>query len=316
MAGYALAPDGMRQRPIIRSLLVSLPVLLCCGTAPVHAQSPSGEFSPAALRTLVDRVAANQHRNDDALELFERIERRVMRQASKASSPGDDKAWRVIPWGTGNIRLLIEDAGKPVDAALYHKQLREVVQSLDSPANSNPARLKQEEEKSAHRKRERASLVDAAKDAFIYTFLGRESRNARTLLKFSAEPNPNYKPASRNTSFFANVRAIAWLDEASSQIVRFEAEIFKDISVGGGIIGKVYRGGRFVLEQEEVAPGIWLPTLYQFDFDGRKFLFSFDVHETTTVSRYRRVGPLNEALVTLRRELSSGSAPAASRGDP
>jgi hypothetical protein len=305
----------MRLRTI-RLQVAALAALLLCSSARVCAQSQSGGLTPAELRALVERVAANQHRDDAALDQYERIERRVVRQGPKDKAPGDDKTWRVIPWGTGNIRLLLEEAGKPVDAALYRKQLQDVVQALDHSANPNSARQKQEEEKFARRKRERASLVDAAKDAFIYTLLGREDRNGRPLMKFSAEPNPNFKPASRLTSFFANVRAIAWVDEASSQVVRFEAEIFKDISVGGGIIGKVYRGGRFVLEQMEVAPGVWLPTLYQFDFDGRKFLFSFDVHETTTASRYRRIGPPKEALATLRRELSSGSAPSASRTGP
>jgi hypothetical protein len=306
----------MKHWRVTRLSLAALVALIVGSYAQLCAQPQSGGLSPAELRALVEHVAANQHRDDDALEQYERIERRVIRQGSKEKPPGEDKTWRVIPSGTGIVRVIIEDAGKPVDPALYRKQLQDAAQALDTSANSTLPRQKQDEEKFARRKRERASLVDAAKDAFIFTFLGREERNGRTLMKFSAEPSPNYKPASRNTSFFANARAIAWVDEASSQIVRFEAEIFKDISIGGGIIGKVYRGGRLVLEQAEVAPGIWLPMLYQFDFDGRKFLFSFDIHETTTASRYRRIGPPKEALVTIRRELSSGSGPAVSRSDP
>lgn len=284
----------------------------------LRAQAPpqSGGFSPAEIRALVDRVAANQHRDDDALELYERLERRSLRQSAKDSSSSDNKTWRVIPTGTGTVRVLVEDAGKPADPALYRKQLLDAAQALKNSTNPNLSRQKQDEEKFARRKRERIALVDAAKDAFVFTFLGREERNGRTLLKFSAEPNPNYKPTSRNTSFFANVRAVGWVDEASSQIVRFDAEIFKDISVGGGILGKVYRGGRFVLEQAEVAPGIWLPTLYQFDFDGRKFFFSFDVHETTEASRYRHIGPPREALAVIRRELNSAGTPSASRTNP
>jgi hypothetical protein len=107
------------------------------------------------------------------------------------------------------------------------------------------------------------------------------------------------------------------VDESAEQVVRVEAEIMKDISVGGGIVGKVYHGGKFVLEQSEVAPGIWLPTLYQFDVEGRKFLFGFSIHETIVASRYRRIGLPSEALATLRREISSGApAPSPARSDP
>ena len=73
------------------------------------------------------------------------------------------------------------------------------------------------------------------------------------------------------------------------------------------MLGKVYRGGRFVMEQAEVTGGIWLPSRYQFDFEGRKFLFGFDLHETTTVSQYRRIGPPQLALVAVRRELGNAT---------
>jgi len=50
------------------------------------------------------------------------------------------------------------------------------------------------------------------------------------------------------------------------------------------------------MEQSEVAPGIWLPTLYTYDVDGRKFLLGFGVHERTDVSHYRHVGPPSQSI--------------------
>jgi hypothetical protein len=88
-------------------------------------------------------------------------------------------------------------------------------------------------------------------------------------------------------------------------MVRGEAHITRDISFGGGILGKVYRGGVFSMEQAEVSPGIWEPTRYQYDFGGRKFVFSFDEHEVVEASRYRRVGPPKDALVVVQNELAS-----------
>jgi hypothetical protein len=60
--------------------------------------------------------------------------------------------------------------------------------------------------------------------------------------------------------------------------------------------------------QEEVAPGIWLPTLYDYELDGRKFLFAFGIHEHTEVTRYRRVGPPPEAVEIMRNELNNLTA--------
>jgi hypothetical protein len=75
----------------------------------------------------------------------------------------------------------------------------------------------------------------------------------------------------------------------------------------------VYHGGHVLMVQEEVAPGIWLPTLYNYEVDGRKFLFAFGVHERTELSRYRRVGPPAQAVEILRNELNNLTAASPAR---
>jgi len=281
---------------------------------PEGVRAGDGEPSPEELRALLDRVISNQHRDDVALEAYERIERRRVRQREKDATPSEDKTFRVIPSGTGSTRIVIEENGRPVDQALYRKQLENLEQALIAALDTAQPKQKQAAEKFARRTRERREMVDAARDAFRYTWLGRETRNGRTLAKFRLDPNPEFKPTSRNASLFANIRATVWVDETASQLVRVEAEIFRDIYFVGGLLGKVYRGGRFVMEQAEVAPGIWLPTLYDYNFAGRKFLFGLEVHELTEVRHYRRIGPPKEALVAIRRELAGSSRTA--RSDP
>jgi hypothetical protein len=103
-------------------------------------------------------------------------------------------------------------------------------------------------------------------------------------------------------------RATLWIDEAAAQMMRLEAELESDLSFGGGLLGKVYRGGRFLMEQAEAAPGIWLPTRFEYHLDGRKFVFGFELNEVTAISGYRRIGPPAEALAAVRHELSNGGA--------
>jgi hypothetical protein len=96
---------------------------------------------------------------------------------------------------------------------------------------------------------------------------------------------------------------MAWVDESSGELIRAEAELTDDVSWGAGLIAKLYRGGKFTYEQREVAPGLWMPTHYSYDFDGRKFLFSnLNLHERMDISDYARVGPPEEAIAILRRE--------------
>jgi hypothetical protein len=120
------------------------------------------------------------------------------------------------------------------------------------------------------------------------------------------DPNPKFQPRSMFQDAFAHTTAKLWVDRQSIQIVHAEAHVTSDISFGGGILGKLYRGSVVSMDQAEVAPGVWLPTHYQYDFAGRKFLFSFDQHQIIEVSRYRRIGPPSQALQIVQNELSSG----------
>jgi hypothetical protein len=287
--------------------LLSLALGLEWASGPESVRAGDREPSPEELRALLDRVISNQHRDDAALEEYERIERRRVRQREKDTAPSEDKTFRVIPSGTGNARIVIEENGRPVDQALYRKQLENLEQALTAALDPAQPKQKQAAEKFAKRMRERREMVDAVRNAFRYTWLGREKRNGRTLAKFRLDPNPEFKPTSRNTSLFANIRATIWVDETAGQLARVEAEIFRDIYFVGGLLGKVYRGGRFVMEQAEVAPGIWLPTLYDYNFAGRKFLYGLEVHELTEVRHYRRIGLPREALAAIRRELTGST---------
>ena len=92
-----------------------------------------------------------------------------------------------------------------------------------------------------------------------------------------------------------------------------EAHIIRDVSFGGGILGKLYRGGVFFLEQTEVAPGVWLPARYQYDYTARKFLFTFEQHQYIEASHYRFLGPPKEALTIAKSDLAKAES---GHGDP
>lgn len=265
------------------------------------------DLSTEEARALLLRAISNQHRNEQAQWEYERREHRVARKSEKDDRIIEDKLFRVVPTGTGTLRLLVEENGHPVQADFYRKQLRDLEQALVWALDPKESKQKQRVEKWKKRDKERREAVDAVADAFLITLAERGERSGRALVKLELEPNPDYKGRSRTTEQFAHVRATLWIDEAAEQLARLEAEIYRDISVGGGILGKIYRGGRYTLEQREVAKGVWLPVGYQADFTGRKFVFGFQFHEVIKVRDYRRIGTPPEALAAVRRELASSS---------
>jgi hypothetical protein len=268
--------------------------------------APSAE----QIHSLIARAIENQHRDDRALEEFERTEH-VIAHKSENGAMVTDLTERLMPSAAGNIKLKMAENGVPVSAELYRTELEFAINALDLATHPND-RYKEDVAKIDRRRHDHAELVDAAPKAFRITWAGRETRSdingPRTLMKFLLDPDPDFKPVNRFAATFAHVHATLWVDESQAQFARVEADIATDITFAGGIAGKVYHGGHIVMVQEEVAPGIWLPTQYNYEVDGRKFLFAFGVHERTEITRYRRVGPPPQAVEILRNELNNLSA--------
>jgi hypothetical protein len=240
------------------------------------------------------------------MDEYERIEHHTI-VAGTDRHVVEDKTYRVVPTGTGTLRLLIKENGKPVDAEMYRKQLRDWEQVLEIASNPKDARQQAAYAKWQRKMKERRDLVDAARNAFRATWVGHETRDGRLLDVLSLEPNPSFEPHTAAENVLTHARVKIWVDDASANIVHGEAEITRDVYFGIGVIGKLYRGGRFSIDDSEVAKGFWAPTRVQLDYAGRKFVFTFESHEVTETSHYRRIGPPAQALALVRNELSHGA---------
>ncbi len=309
--------EGILEGPAIMRRLFIL--VVTCSLAGLAAAPPnstetrgsnasSQERTPTLdeVRAITDRAIAAQHMDDAAINSYERIERHVVRTSATANRVTEDKTYRVVPAGSGTLKLLIKDGGKPVSQDEYLRQLRAWEQILEITANLKDPRAKADQEKWQKRTKDREDLVDAARQAYLATWRGRETHDGRVYAKLLLEPKREFQPHSRSAEMLTHARATIWIDEASGQLERGNVEIIKDISFGGGILGKIYRGGRLDMQQAEIAPGVWFPTRYQYDFVGRKFLFGFEVHEYTEIGHYRWLGTPQEALALVRRELQDG----------
>src|SRR5450755_2862879 len=78
--------------------------------------------SPEQIHSLIMRAIENQHRDDRALEEFERTERVITRKGENAEIL-TDLTERIIPSGTGNIKLKMAENGVPVSPELYRQEL-------------------------------------------------------------------------------------------------------------------------------------------------------------------------------------------------
>jgi hypothetical protein len=300
----------MRTRAAISTVVATLAL---AGAPLAFAQSNQQPPSDAEIHERAAKLIANQHANDLAIEEYERVERHVDRTGGSNSRILEDKTYRVVPTGPGTLKILLKDGDKPADPVEVRKQLQAWRDLLRLAVNPNDPRIKAAYTKADKKKHDRAELVNAAHDAYTLKWVGRENVGGRECDVIQLDPNPAFRPHSTFQEALSHANAKIWVDRNAIQIVRAEAHIIRDVSFGGGILGKLYRGGVFYFEQTEVAPGVWLPLRYQYDYTARKFLFTFEEHQFIEVSHHHRLGPPKEALAVAQQELANAK-PAA--GDP
>lgn len=280
--------------------------LLAFASGALAAQEPAPEGdggSSAAARSDVMRNAISGAKEAErALYVYERIERVESRKEAGDANPQSVKISRVVPAGTGMAKITLGPDSKPSNLEAYRDELNKLLNSLTwAAASGQPQR--EAYQKVQKKQKDRDDLIEATHSAFIFTYVNQEPRNGRVLAKYRMEPNPKFKSTNRATSIFAKVKGFVWVDEKSSELARVEGEVTDDISFGG-FLARVYKGSRFMQERYEMAPGLWLPSFTQYDFDGRKLFSSFSVHEKTFYSAYKKVGPPAEAIPQIQSEIA------------
>jgi hypothetical protein len=274
---------------------------LICGQDPSPpAADPA--INPESQSDLFGRVIANQKRMEVTLDEYERTEKVEVRKTGSDAKPSEVRVWRRFPAGPAITKLPISVDGTPVNSELYREDLEKLEKYLVWAAQGGPAQ--QEAYAKAQRKRkERHDLIATTHDAFVFSRVGEEKRGEQTLAQYAMVPNAKYKATTRNAVIFSKVRGTVWIDEKSGELARIEGSVMEDISISL-FLAKVYKGSHFMQERYEMASGQWFPTYEQYDFDGRKFVVPFSMHERTFYSDYKRVGPPKEAVGVVRDELS------------
>lgn len=284
-SGLAVVPASLAQEPPAK------------GSAFTAASSEPANSD--VIRDAVTGIKNGEH----ALYLYERIERVEYRKDASDTSPQSVKVSRVVPAGTGMAKIPLGADGKPGDADAYRDELTKLLNSLEWAAKSGEPQQRDAYQKVQKKQKDRDDLIDATKGAFLFTYVDSEPRGDRMLSKYRMEPNPSFKSTNRTTSIFSRVKGFVWVDEASHELARVEGEVTEDISLGI-FLAKVYKGSHFMQERYEMAPGLWLPSYTQYDFDGRKFFSSFGVHEKTFYSGYKKIGTPAEAIPQIQSEIA------------
>jgi hypothetical protein len=302
-----------RARRLLVAAVSCIIFSLCEARAGQSAgQAPSAE----EIRRLLERMIANSHRSDAEAAFYARTEHWIERKHATDTAITLDRVYRVYPTGTGTVKLVVADAGQQVTPEKYRDELPELEQDLVWALDPDEPRQHARVEKFQKRAADRYHAVEGFRDSYNVTWLGTETLPGvspaaaalpQPLTKLLLDPKPGSPSGSIATELLAASRLTIWVEPESGAVVRLDAELVRDLAFGGGLLGKIDKGGRVHIEQTEVAPGIWLPSLTTNEVQGRK-LFSHEESVRTVEARdFRRVGPPADLLSLVRHELGNAS---------
>ena len=216
--------------------------------------SPAQEADSAALlrRCSKNEVAA--------------LENPALYRFKERSESGDGSETRdVIDTSQGHVDRIIAIQDKPLSDDQNLKQYRRLEKFL-TDASALRDQLKDQKDEIQRRIR----MARAMPDAVLLQPAGTESDGQ---LRFTFTPNPAFAPHDRESQIYRGMRGTLWIDPVHERITHVKGELFKDVTFGWGILGKLNKGGRYEASQTQVAPGVWVMTLLDVDFRGSVLFF-------------------------------------------
>src|SRR5271156_5753574 len=133
----------------------------------LQQNSQSQPPSDAEIADRAQKLIENQHRDDAAIDEYERIEHHVDRTAGANPRVLEDKLYRVVPTGTGSLKILLKQDNKLTDPVLYRQQLQTWKELLELALKTDDPRAKLTYSKWQKKKTDRADLADATRQAFL-----------------------------------------------------------------------------------------------------------------------------------------------------
>lgn len=191
----------------------------------------------------------------------------------------------IIETSQGDVARLIAINDRPlsptVDAAEIHR-----LQNLLAHPELQTHRLKREQADS-NRANEMIRLLPTA---FVYKYEGMVQGPDGLCYRLSMQPNPDFNPPDRQAEVLHGMAGELWIDQAHQRMVRLNVHLIADVEFGWGIVGRLYKGGTILVEQEDVGGDHWEQNLLRLNLRGTILIFkSLVIHTTETESNFAPV---------------------------
>jgi hypothetical protein len=256
----------------------------------------TAQASRDAPRELVRTAIQNELKDDgDRSILFTWKERKYRGRDTQVEHIVD------TPNGTVSRVMLIDD--KPLNPEQRAQENERIRKMLD------PAQLRRKQKDREEDDQRTSRMLAAIPDAFDFQYLdSTQSPNGHKLTRIRFTARPGFNPPTREAMVFTGMQGEMLLDETACRLAKIDGKLFKEVSFGWGILGRLYKGGQFFIEQSEVSPSHWDTTKMILHFEGKALFFkAIHIDENETSWDYQPVPPMSvtQALDFLNRDSQS-----------
>ena len=140
-------------------------------------------------------------------------------------------------------------------------------------------------------------MLTSLPDAFLYTYVGTDrGPNGEQLVHLKFTANPKFEPPNHETAVYQGMEGDMIIDRTAMRIAKIDGTLFKDVDFGWGILGKLYKGGKFRIVQRDVGGGHWEEVEETLNFYGKILMVkSLTIWSSETMTDFR---PISSDLTT------------------
>lgn len=269
-----------KAAPNYALVLVTWSIVTITFSGPVVCQS-----SPEAANELVRRTVQNEVKSnaDGGKFMF----------CDHKQTPHGDETKLLVETQQATAGLVIARNGTPLSPPDRQSEL-----AREQRYVNDAGELRRKQDREQEDRTHTIAILKALPDAFLYERAGTEpgtngvGKTGDELVRLNFHPNPKYAPPSRVEQVLTGLQGYLLIDENQHRIAKIDGTLFRDVDFGWGILGRLYRGGRFIVEQGDEGDGQWELTHMRLQIDGKVLLIKKLVMQSDeTFTGFHRVAP-------------------------
>jgi len=177
---------------------------------------------------------------------------------------GKQETREVVETKSGSLDRLIAIAGTPLTDGQQRDETERILRLSHNPEEQR--KLEQTRRRDAEQCN---AFLQMVPDAFLFQYAGESG----DLIKLTFNPNPVFRPPSREGKVLHEMAGEIWVDAKQQRLVSINGQLVNEVKFAGGLLGHLEKGGQFAVKRAEVAPAHWEVTEMTVNMRGKALLF-------------------------------------------